>query len=112
MKQKEDELKTWVIEETDRSRYTSLGEISALVAHDLATPLHVLDYCTNKIKEHYEKGDFVCEGSECTKEIKQRNIDFFNRVLKSCEKYNSCEVNSHTNKNRQLYNVILNEISL
>jgi len=47
----------------------------------------LLHLVTSKIKEHYEQEDFVCEGSKCTKEIKQKNIDFFNRVLKNCEEY-------------------------
>ncbi len=41
------ELSRWVMRQTDESRFRALGEISALVAHDLSTPLHVIGFCSD-----------------------------------------------------------------
>lgn len=48
----ERELGQWVLHQTDESRFKALGEISGLVAHDLATPLQVIQYCADEIDEN------------------------------------------------------------
>jgi signal transduction histidine kinase len=45
------ELSQWVSYQTEESRYRALGEISALVVHDLSSPLHVIQFCTEEIKK-------------------------------------------------------------
>lgn len=47
----ERELSLLVFRESDRSRFRALGEISALVAHDLSGPLHVTRYCAQELNE-------------------------------------------------------------
>lgn len=41
----------WVLVRAEQTRITALGEISALVVHDLGTPLHVISFCAMQIKE-------------------------------------------------------------
>lgn len=47
--QKNTELSSWFIRRTEQSRFEAIGEISGLVAHDLGTPLHVVQFCTSEI---------------------------------------------------------------
>ncbi len=47
----EREMSILVFRESDRSRFRALGEISALVAHDLSGPLHVTRYCAQELNE-------------------------------------------------------------
>ncbi len=47
----EQQLRNLVFQESEKSRYQVLGEISGLIAHDLSAPLHVTQYCINEIKE-------------------------------------------------------------
>lgn len=45
------ELSQWVSYHVEESRYRALGEISALVVHDLSGPLHVINFCTQEIQQ-------------------------------------------------------------
>jgi signal transduction histidine kinase len=45
------ELNRWVSFQTEESRYRALGEISALVVHDLSAPLHVIHFCTEELAQ-------------------------------------------------------------
>ena len=47
----EQEIASWALNEADKSRYKTIGEISALVAHDLSAPLHVIQFCSDQIQE-------------------------------------------------------------
>lgn len=47
---REKEISHWMLHETEKSRFTAIGEISALIAHDLSTPLHVIQYCVDELK--------------------------------------------------------------
>ena len=47
----------------------------------------LLNLVVLKIKEHYEKRDFICEGPRCKQEIDQDDIDFMNVILRNCEEY-------------------------
>lgn len=49
------ELSRWVMKQTDESRFRALGEISALVAHDLSTPLHVIGFCSEHFSQNKDK---------------------------------------------------------
>jgi signal transduction histidine kinase len=40
-----------VFQESEKSRYQALGEMSALIAHYLSAPLHAIQYCYTEIKE-------------------------------------------------------------
>ena len=51
LKTNERELSHWVYHEVEQSRFQVLGEMSALVTHDLANPIHVIDYCARKFQE-------------------------------------------------------------
>lgn len=46
------ELNLLVSRESERSRFFALGELSALVVHDLSAPLHVMSYCVEYLKDH------------------------------------------------------------
>ena len=46
------ELSRWVFYQTEESRYRALGELSALIVHDLSAPLHVIHFCTEQVKEN------------------------------------------------------------
>jgi signal transduction histidine kinase len=48
------ELSRWVFFQTEESRYRALGELSALIVHDLSAPLHVIHFCTEQAKEDPE----------------------------------------------------------
>lgn len=50
----EREMSQWVFRQTELSRYHALGEISALIVHDLSSPLHVIHFCTEQLKENPE----------------------------------------------------------
>lgn len=43
------ELSNLVLTEAEKSRFHSLGEVSALIAHDLSGPLHVINYCSTEL---------------------------------------------------------------
>ncbi|MEO5968992.1 MAG: HAMP domain-containing sensor histidine kinase, partial [Bdellovibrionia bacterium] len=49
LKASEQELMTFLFQETEKSRYRVLGEISALIAHDLNGPLHAAQYCVDQL---------------------------------------------------------------
>lgn len=48
----EQELSAVVFQEADKSRYRALGEMSALIAHDLSGPLHVAQFCVERLNEN------------------------------------------------------------
>lgn len=52
LKEYQSELSHWLFVKTEQSRYQALGEISALIVHDLSNPLHVLHFCTQQLKEN------------------------------------------------------------
>jgi signal transduction histidine kinase len=54
LKDHEQELSYLVLKESDRSRYQALGEISALVAHDMSGPLHVVQFIAQELRENPE----------------------------------------------------------
>lgn len=45
------QLSHWLLIRAEQTRVTALGEISALVVHDLGTPLHVISFCASQIRE-------------------------------------------------------------
>jgi signal transduction histidine kinase len=45
----ERELSQWIFKQAEQSRYRALGEISALVVHDLSGPLTVVQFCSEGI---------------------------------------------------------------
>ncbi len=51
LKASEEETARWHLTEIEQSRFRALGEISGLIAHDLSTPLHVIQFCATEIKE-------------------------------------------------------------
>lgn len=51
VRRSEMELSALVMQEADKSRYNTIGEMSALIAHDLAGPLHVIRFCAEEMKE-------------------------------------------------------------
>lgn len=40
------------LNEADRSMYQMLGEVSALIVHDISGPLHVVKFCVDQLKEN------------------------------------------------------------
>lgn len=55
LRKSEMEVSEVVAKEASASRYQALGEISALVAHDLSGPLHVVKFCIEQIERDPEK---------------------------------------------------------
>jgi signal transduction histidine kinase len=51
----EQEIASWIFTEAEKTRYRTLGEMSALIAHDMTGPLHVVKFCIEQIKEEPEK---------------------------------------------------------
>lgn len=47
----ERKLRGVVFQESEKSRFHALGEMSGLIAHDLSAPLHAIQYCYNELKE-------------------------------------------------------------
>jgi signal transduction histidine kinase len=47
----ERKLRGLVFQESEKSRFHALGEMSGLIAHDLSAPLHAIQYCYNEISE-------------------------------------------------------------
>ncbi len=52
LRRNERELLSWITHETEQSRYRALGEVAGLVVHDLAGPLHTLQFCVEEMKEN------------------------------------------------------------
>lgn len=51
LKSSEQELASFLFQEAEKSRYRALGEMSALIAHDLSSPLHVVQYCVEELQD-------------------------------------------------------------
>ena len=54
LRKNERELTSWMVHETEQSRYRALGEVAGLVVHDLAGPLHTLQFCVDELRERRE----------------------------------------------------------
>lgn len=52
IRQHQEELTNWSLERTEQGRFQALGEISALVVHDLSAPLHVVLFCSERLREN------------------------------------------------------------
>ncbi len=52
LRQSEHSMSNWALQESEKSRFRALGEISSLIAHDLSAPLHVIRFCFDSIKEN------------------------------------------------------------
>ncbi len=52
LRESEKSMSVWALEESEKSRYRALGEISALIAHDLSAPLHVIKFCFSSLQEN------------------------------------------------------------
>ncbi|MBI3544182.1 MAG: HAMP domain-containing histidine kinase [Deltaproteobacteria bacterium] len=57
LRHRERELGQWMSHEMEQSRFRALGEISGLVVHDLASPLHVVKFCASELAEKPELKD-------------------------------------------------------
>ncbi|MEW6055683.1 MAG: HAMP domain-containing sensor histidine kinase [Bdellovibrionota bacterium] len=57
LRAREIELTQWVRYEAEQSRFRALGEISGLIAHDLAGPLHVIQFCTSELTQTNQGGE-------------------------------------------------------
>jgi signal transduction histidine kinase len=55
LKSYEHELSHWIFLKADENRYQALGEIAALVVHDLASPIQSIYFCAQELAEHPEK---------------------------------------------------------
>jgi signal transduction histidine kinase len=51
----ERELSQWTFRKAEESRYQAMGEIAALVVHDLSAPMQVIEFCTEQLKEDAER---------------------------------------------------------
>lgn len=49
LKRSEQELSLLIREQADRSRFRAIGEVSALIAHDLSGPLHAVQFCAGEL---------------------------------------------------------------
>jgi signal transduction histidine kinase len=55
LKESEQELAALVLQNAEKGRFKALGEISALVAHDLSAPIHVLGFCIDQLRENPDR---------------------------------------------------------
>ena len=55
LKKSEQELANWLVIESEKSRFSSLGEMAALVAHDLKGPFSVIRFCIEQIRENPDR---------------------------------------------------------
>jgi signal transduction histidine kinase len=49
------ELANWVFRQTEQSRYLAIGEMAALLVHDLSSPMHVMRFCLDELREDPSK---------------------------------------------------------
>lgn len=55
LKSSEQEVAAWAFNEAEKSRYRTIGEISALIAHDLNGPMSTAKFCLDELREDKEK---------------------------------------------------------
>lgn len=55
LRDSEKEIAAWVFMQAEKTRFRTLGEMSALIAHDMTGPLHVIKFCIEQIKVDPEK---------------------------------------------------------
>lgn len=79
IKGREQELSEWALYESENSRYKALGEISGLIAHDLGTPMHVMQFCVNELKENPELINDPLYLSQLSENIK-RSVELVNTL--------------------------------
>ncbi len=51
----ERQLSEWLVREAEQHRFRALGEVSGLIAHDLAGPLHAIQFCAQELQENPER---------------------------------------------------------
>jgi signal transduction histidine kinase len=51
VRRSEQELSVLITQEAEKSRFRALGEMSALVAHDLASPMHFIQFCVDQLED-------------------------------------------------------------
>lgn len=52
---KEREISTWILERSEKKRFSDLGEIAGLVIHDLLNPIHNIKYSLAAIEENIQE---------------------------------------------------------
>ncbi|MBY0371427.1 GHKL domain-containing protein [bacterium] len=50
LREYEQELSHWIYSEAEKNRFKAIGEVSGLVVHDISAPLHVMNFCAEKLK--------------------------------------------------------------
>lgn len=55
LQKSEQEIASWVLREVEKSRYRTLGEMSALIAHDMNSSIHVIQFCVRQLAEDPER---------------------------------------------------------
>lgn len=55
LRSSEQELRSMIDQEAEKSRFRALGEMSALIAHDMSGPLHVAQFCVHELLREPKK---------------------------------------------------------
>ncbi len=100
LRENELELSRWVYNQSEKQRFRALGEVAALVVHDIANPVHTIGYCA----EALQTGTNVSANGRYV-EIISQNVDKVKGLIKSLRAFLKREgtdsvcniVEAHTN---------------
>lgn len=94
LRQTEQELSQWIAREHEKSRFKVLGEMSALIAHDMRGPLNTGLFCVEKIKETpnliTEKPDYLIRLDRSLRHIYQLTENLRDRLKGKDHQIASC----------------------
>lgn len=100
LRENELELSRWVYNQSEKQRFRALGEVAALVVHDIANPVHTIGYCAEALQ-----GGANISSSDRYVEIISQNVDKVKGLIKSLRAFlkregtdSACNiVEAHTN---------------
>lgn len=78
LRENELELSRWVYDQSEKQRFRALGEVAALVVHDIANPIHTIGYCADAMSSNVnpaQNGRYL--------EIVTQNVDKVKGLIKS-----------------------------
>lgn len=78
LRDNEMELSRWVYDQSEKQRFRTLGEVAALVVHDIANPIHTIGYCADALSSGANPSQ-----NKRYLEIVTQNIDKVKGLIKS-----------------------------